>query len=170
MDVTQLDHLATLRAVVGYLGEREQHAWWQSSFFSPASQAFLAPVFGRTQILAQLNGVTRAAAIVHDERIGIGQVYHLFRLPEDVEQGIHRVLHSLELCEQIAALVSSKESAMAYLRQEAADSTAEESVGPIHIGDVHDLRAPSFWLNVIANYDHGFDHGTEVYPYFAERS
>jgi len=165
MDVTQLDHLAILRAVVGYLGEREQHAWWQSSFFSPASQAFLAPVFGRTQILAQLNGVTRAAAIVHDARIGIGQVYHLFRLPEDVEQGIHRVLHSPELYEQIAALVSDKESAMAYLRHEAG-SLAGEGAGPVHIGDTHDLRDAASWSVAVAHYIRAFENRLEIYPYF----
>src|SRR5215212_10212064 len=66
MNATQLEALTTLRTVVGYLGERDQFAWWQSSFFAPTSRAFLAPVFGRTQALAQYAGVSRAAALVHD--------------------------------------------------------------------------------------------------------
>ena len=167
MEATQLEHLAILRAVIGYLGEREQHAWWQSSFFSPASQAFLAPVFSRTQVLAQINGVTRAASIVHDERIGVGQVYHLFRLPEDVEQGIHRALHRTELCEQIGALVSDKESAMAYLRQEAG-SLAGEGTGPVHIGDIRDLRDAGSWSIAAAHYARAFDNRQETYPYFSD--
>ena len=53
----------TLRTVVGYLGEREQYAWWQSSFFGPGSKTFLAPVFGRTQVLAQCAGVTHGGGV-----------------------------------------------------------------------------------------------------------
>jgi len=169
MDVTQLDHLATLRAVVGYLGEQEQHAWWQSSFFAPGSQAFLAPLFGRTQVLAQINGVTCAASVIHDEHIGVGNVYHLFRLPENIEQGIHHALHNPKLCEQIATLVASKESAIEYLRQEAGSLTGK-GVGPIHIGDTHALRDPGHWSIAAAHYVHGFDHEVEIYPYFAEVS
>lgn len=73
METTQLQQLAILRTVVGYLGERDQSAWWQSSFFGPSSRAFLQPIFARTELLAQYNGVTRAAALVHDDRIGVGQ-------------------------------------------------------------------------------------------------
>jgi len=87
------EFLATLRATIGYLGEREQFAWWQSSFFDQGSSAFLTPVFARTHVLAQVAGVTRAAALVHDKWIGVGDAYHLFRMPEDVEQAIHRALH-----------------------------------------------------------------------------
>ena len=93
MDADHLVTLATLRILVGYLGEREQFGWWQSAFFAPGSQAFLAPLFARTQLLAQCNGVTRAACLIHDERIGVGHVYHLFRLPEDMEQGLHGILN-----------------------------------------------------------------------------
>ena len=167
MEVTQLERLAVLRAVVGYLGEQGQYAWWQSSFFSPASRAFLAPVFGRTQVLAQISGVTRAASIVHDERIGIGQVYHLFRLPEDIEQGIHRVLHSANLCEQVAALVSDKEAAMAYLRQEAG-TLAGGDVGPVHIGNTRGLRDASSWSVAAAHYVRAFEDHLETYPYFTD--
>lgn len=169
LNLPQFETLSKIRAVVGYLGEREQYAWWSSSFFSPSSQAFLSPVFSRTRLLTQVNGVTRAASIVHDERIGVGQVYHLFRLPEDIEQGIHHALYNTELGEQIITLVSGQESAMTYLRQAAADLTAEASVGPIYIGDIQNLRNALSWSNVIANYIYGFDHSVEVYPYFAER-
>ena len=104
MEVVESADLAKMRAVVGYLGERNQSGWWQSSFFAPGSQAFLAPVFGRTRLLAQCTGVAQAAAVVHDERIGVGDVYHLFRLPEDIEQALHRALHSHELSADIRAL------------------------------------------------------------------
>lgn len=163
------EQLAILRAVVGYLGERGQHAWWQSSFLAPTSPAFLAPVFGRTQVLAQVSGVTRAAAMVHDERIGVGQVYHLFRLPEDIEQGIHRILYNPELCQQIAAFASDEQSAMAYLNSKAV-LLEVEGAGPIHIGGIRRLRQADSWSVIAVHYARGFEQGKEVFPYFAERS
>jgi hypothetical protein len=105
MNVGPIESLAALRTLVGFLGEREQFAWWPSAFFAPGSQAFLLPLFARTRLLAQCNGVTQAAALVHDDRIGVGQVYHLFRLPEDMEQAIHRFLNDEAACGRLEAQV-----------------------------------------------------------------
>lgn len=167
MKTTQFETLAKLRAVIGYLGEREQYAWWQSAFFASGSKAFLAPVFVRTQFLAQFTGVTRAAALIHDERIGIGQVYHLFRLPEDVEQGIHRLLCELTMRDRISTLITGKDNALRFLREEA-ESNGRPSIGPTRIGAVKDLRRRRFWAMVAGCYLCGFDSDQEVYPYFAD--
>jgi hypothetical protein len=40
--------------------------------------------------------VKEAAARVHDEYIGVGKVYHLFRLPEHIEQALHSSLRDFE--------------------------------------------------------------------------
>ncbi len=169
MEATQIEQLATLRAVVGYLGERDHYAWWQSSFFAPGSRAFLQPIFGRTQLLAQCNGVTRAAAVVHDEHIGVGHVYHLFRLPEDVEQALHRALHDQELSQRISAVCASKDAALDYLLKEASapDSTG---IGPTRVGATSDLRHQEPWRIVAAHYLHSCGEGTEVYPYFVDKT
>jgi hypothetical protein len=169
MNVTSYETLACLRVVVGFLGEREQYAWWQSSFFSAQSRAFLAPVFGRTQLLAQTTGVTQAAALVHDERIGVGRVYHLFRLPEDIEQSIHRVLQDAEVGRRIGALVAHKDAALQYLRAEAR-SAAGGGVGPTRIGDDRHLRDQGHWCDIAAQYVAAFAAGAEVYPYFTDRT
>ena len=121
----------------------------------------------KTQVLAQVSGVTRAASLVHDERIGVGQVYHLFRLPEDLEQGVHQALYAAELCDQISTLISGRESAMAYLRQETA-SLAQKGVGPVHIGDAQKLRDSRSWSIAAALYAHGFENHSEIYPYFSD--
>ena len=39
MEVNQLENLATLRTVVGYLGEKDQYAWWQSFFRAQHEEA-----------------------------------------------------------------------------------------------------------------------------------
>ncbi len=169
MEAREIQIITTLRAVVGYLGERDQAGWWSSTFFAPGSNAFLAPVFARTQMLAQCTAVTRAAAVVHDERIGVGHVYHLFRLPEDVEQRIHAALHEQELTCAIGEAVSSRDSALGYLRGQAR-SSGSASVGPTRVGDLQDLRGTERWREVAAEYLRGVEAGVEVYPYFADRA
>jgi len=168
MQSAQLKYLAKLRVVVGYLGEREQFSWWQSSFFSAGSQAFLAPIFSRTQFLAQCSGVTRAAATLHDERIGTGHVYHLFRLPEDIEQDLHQLLHSPELNEELIRLTTDKVTALNFLDQETdrEDSTA---VGPALINSITALRELTPWHSVCGHYARGFEQGIEIFPYFADQ-
>jgi hypothetical protein len=167
MESAQLEYLAKLRIVVGYLGEHEQCSWWPSSFFASGSQAFLAPIFARTQFLAQCSGVTRAATHVHDERIGTGHVYHLFRLPEDLEQDIHQLLHSAELTQEIASLIADQETALNFLQQNS-DSIDSSAVGPILINRTEALRNTTQWRIACAHYFHGFKQGVEKFPYFAD--
>lgn len=167
MDVSHLESLATLRIIAGYLGEREQFAWWSSAFFAPGSTAFLAPLFARTQLLAQCNGVTQAAALVHDERIGVGQVYHLFRLPEDVEQGIHRLLNDDAECSRVETRLVDQSTALAALRG-MASRPAAEGIGPTRIGSIDDLRTEEAWPAAAAHYLHAFEHGEQVFPYFSQ--
>jgi hypothetical protein len=157
------------RMAIGYLGEKDQSGWWQSSFLTPGSKAFMAPVFGRTQVLAQCTGVTRAAAMVHDERIGVGNVYHLFRLPEDMEQAIHRALHDPDLCKKSMALLTSKDAATQYLSRQVALQLFS-GVGPTRVGDTNNLRSAEYWRTVAGYYLHGFEQGSEVYPYFSDKS
>jgi hypothetical protein len=167
MDNSELESLAIDRIVVGYLGERDQFAWWQSMFFSSSASAFLAPVFAKTQLLAQASGVTLAAAVKHDERIGVGHVYHLFRLPEDIEQGIHRVLQHAEMLRRVDAAKPSKTTALDYLRRQAG-STGSAGVGPLRVGSVAELYDLTHWRAALAAYANGFEQKAEIYPYFSD--
>lgn len=166
MQPIQIEALARLRTIVGYLGEREQYGWWPSAFFGTGSRAFLAPIFGKTQVLAQCNGVTRAAALVHDERIGVGNVYHLFRLPEDMEQSLHRALHETALTTQIGQIVTNKATALAEL-QAISKSTGVDSIGPTRMGDIQKLRDFDQWAVAAAHYRQAFERGHQIYPYFS---
>ncbi len=169
MNDSLLDVLATLRATVGYLGEREQFGWWQSSFFSSMSGTFLKPVFGKTALMAQCQGVTQAAARVHDVRIGVGDVYHLFRLPEDMEQRVARVLLDLRFQQRLLVNIASTDAALELIRA----TTAKEgstAVGPVYIGDSHMLRDESGWSAAAGHYVRAFEGKTEAYPYFADRT
>lgn len=167
MEADLIETLVKLRMVVGYLGEKEQYGWWGSSFFTQGSSAFLAPLFSRTQILAQCSGVTRAAALVHDERIGVGHVYHLFRLPEDLEQSLHQALHSPKLGTALQEMTARREVALEYLRQPGEDQ-AKTAIGPVRMGDIESLRSRETWRRVSAYYHQAFSHGEAVFPYFTD--
>lgn len=167
MDASHLSLLATLRIIVGYLGEREQFGWWPSAFFASGSDAFLTPLFAHTRLLAQCNGVTQAAALVHDERIGVGQVYHLFRLPEDIEQGMHHLLSDDVTRKRAESQLVDQSTALAMLRG-LASRPAAEGIGPTRIGSIDDLRTQEAWQAAAAHYLHAFEGGGQVFPYFTD--
>jgi hypothetical protein len=153
-----------LRTVIGYLGEKEQYNWWPSSFFSAPSSAFLAPVFNRTQSLARLSGVSRAASRVHDEYIGVGAVYHLFRLPERLEQRI--VSHMQREPDQID-MPAAREEALAWLH-DYTDEMPVATMGPVRVGDISALQEEASWQAVAALYLYAFEMGARIYPYFRD--
>jgi hypothetical protein len=165
MNTTEYEFLASLRLAVGLLGEEKEPKWWPSNFFGTGSTAFLAPMFSRTLLLSQYHGVLQAAARVHDEHIGVGRVYHLFRLPEDIEYGIHAVLQDGRPGSLPALL--DRDGALALLRQ-AAGTAGRLAEGPVRVGDAQSLRTPASWPQVAIYYALAFDRGVRVYPYFAE--
>ena len=104
-----------LRIAVGLLGEHEQSAWWPSSFLGRYAHAFLDPIFGSKTRMAQYHGVTEAACRVHDERIGVGRVFHRYRLPETIEQRISDAFREGSLPENVIRCFESTEAAESVL-------------------------------------------------------
>jgi hypothetical protein len=166
MTTEVVESVATLRLMVGFLGEQQQAGWWSSAFLGASSKPFLSPVFPKTTVLAQCRGVTHAAARVHDERIGVGSVFHLFRLPEDIEQAVHRLLEQQEPAQRLSTAVKDKESALASLTALAASKHPPGS-GPIRVGRAADLNKHDSWRVVAAHYAAGFQTSSEVFPFFS---
>jgi hypothetical protein len=157
--------VVSLRLSVGYLGERDAAGWWRSGFMSPTALAFLAPVFGAKVVHAQYRGLIESAMRVHDERIGVGRVFHPFRLPEAQEQ---RVLHALRLGdEQSISAISSRHAAMHRL-QALVVRTVDVKPGPTLIGPLEMLEDPSWVAYVAAIYLAAFDSNIQCFPYFSD--
>jgi hypothetical protein len=79
--------------------------------------------------LAQYHGVLEAAARrLHDEHLSVGS-YHLFRLPEEVEQDLHAMVQSRVGDELASKTPQSKEAAMDALKRLAADGQHVQRVG-----------------------------------------
>jgi len=164
----KIKRIALLRVAVGLLGERANPRWWKSSFCSDNGKAFLSPILPRTYLYAQYQGVVSAAALVHDDRIGIGKVFHLFRLPEDMEQGLQANFKDGSN-EALAGVMKDMDSATEFLRVYA-DGVQKISQGPVRVGQLSALRNPSAWKDVAAFYLSGFESQRETFPFFSDRT
>lgn len=163
MKESYLSKLLQLRLLVGFLGERAQFAWWPTAFYEAASRLFLEPVFSKTSRLAQYHGVLEAARRLHDEHLSVGS-YHLFRLPEEVEQDLHAIVQSSVGEELASQAPQNKEAALDMLKRLAAMG-ATSSVGPTAVGSIKDLDS-SDALKVIAGaYLSAFSQNAKTYPY-----
>lgn len=163
MTATNLPAILKTRLLVGYLGERAQHAWWPTAFYEASGRLFLEPVFARTFRLAQYHGVLEAARRLHDEHLSVGS-YHLFRLPEEVEQDLHNLVQRPEADEFALQEMRSKDAALSSLKNLAGGNSVT-SVGPTAIGNVGDLDSPNTTKSIAAAYLTAFSKDAKAYPY-----
>lgn len=156
---------AETRVLVGYLAE--QHAaWFTSQFFGPRASAFLTPVFARTAFQAQCNGVTAAAACVHEDAIGTGRTHHLFRLPEVLEQGVATALFDTSFVEQVRTQLTSPEVALGRLEVLATPGIAREGA-QVLAGDFVD-GAEALLQALAGVYLDAFRKGIKTFPFVRE--
>ncbi len=158
-------HLAQLRLLVGYLGEKDQSAWWDCRFLCTNGLRFLEINFPRTVLAAAITSVTAAARRLHDERIGKANVYHLFRLPAALEEGVHKSLPA-GAPDDWVAVVADKDIAMQRLA-EMAGETVDAPVGPVQVGTTKTLTTKSAVGELARHYLDAFTHDKVVLPYFS---
>lgn len=158
--------IAELRVLVGYLGEKGQANWWGSEFFSPTAAAFLSPIFNRSLTLAQYQGVTAAATKVHDEAIGVGRIYHLFRLPIGLEQAAAEIFSDESFVDSLKPSLANREAAMERLN-EIGSKGQTATPGPISLGLMDDdlvgglQRAAGIYHSALVG-------GLQSFPYLRE--
>lgn len=156
--------IASLRLAVGFLGEREQNGWWASAFLSATSVAFLSPVFGSGPLQARYQGVLEAARRAHDDRIGVGRVFHPFRLPEIMEQ---RVFDTVQTAPAgLHDVFTSTDAAIAALKS-LGSTTRDLKAGPALVGQVDSLEGSSWIAETASLYSAAFTAGAQCFPYFA---
>lgn len=165
MKASDLITISKMRVAVSYLGEKDQQGWWQSSFFSRGSSAFLSPLFPRSELLAQCRGASSAALRVHDERIGVGKVFHLFRLPEEMERGIYENLIQASLVAEARLLINDADKAFAFLSSFGVTSTKP---GPIREGTLAELGKQSLWSSMASHYAFAIQNQIQVFPYIVD--
>ena len=164
MKDSHLPTLLQMRLLVGFLGERAQFAWWTTSFFGDYSLRSLEFVTPKTSLLAQYHGVLEAARRVHDEHLNVGG-YHLFRLPEEVEQDLHAMMQSRVGNELTKQIPRDKDAAMAALKALAEGSSSPTGVGPIAVGKLEQLGAADTLAEIAGGYFFAFLQRSRIYPY-----
>ena len=161
-----LDQIIHLRLLVAFLGEKKQHAWWDTSFLDATGRSFLGRPFPRTGMQAALRSATVAAVLVHDQAIGRIGAFHLFRLPVEREESVDIKISPWDggaLLPQIA----SRATAMAALA-EISSGSVPASTGPVQVGLGRQLGNAAVIGTLAAHYHAAFAAGTKAYPYFAK--
>ncbi len=160
MDAATVKSIAQLRICVAYLGEKDQKNWWPSAFLSKSGEAFLNPVFPKTSLLARVSGASAAAQVTHDEHIGIGDVYHLFRLPENIEHDIGQLLTSNA---SLNECFSSENAAIEKL-QALAEGSTFQGEGPLLL-EQNEINLDAIKA-IAAAFLASFSSEQSVYPYY----
>ncbi len=163
MKDSYLSIVLQMRSLVGFLGERPQFAWWATSFFGDYSLRSLEFVTPKTALLAQYHGVVEAARKLHDEHLNVGS-YHLFRLPEEVEQDLHAMMQSSVGTELAKQLPQDKDAALAALTT-LAGAIPSAAVGPIAVGNIDQLSAVDTLKSIAGAYASAFSLHAKTYPY-----
>lgn len=155
----------TLRVIVGYLGEKSQFNWWDTNFLSTIGLEYLAINFPRSAFVAGVTSVSEAARRFHDNRIGKGGVYHLFRLPLSIEETLHSHLMVLEKSELTSYL---KDSSTSLSKLESlVDSTVDSSEGPVQIGTEKQIQDEFAIFELAKHYLDAFYNKKQALPYFS---
>lgn len=155
--------IADLKLLIGFLGEKTQHNWWGSNFLGKASGSFLSHPFPRTTLLSQYYGASEAALLIHDERIGLGQNYHLFRLPDSLERKIAHTIQDPNYEIAFMKMLESKDHAEAYLSDMVPNIDAKD--GPMDIGLFSDNDLKTLILNAGGCYLTAFRQGKQSFPF-----
>ena len=159
--------IVELRLLVGFLGEKSQHNWWGSNFIGATSEAFLAPVFSRTTMLARYHGVCEAAMLVHDEHIGVGANFHLYRLPDSVERAAAKEVANSDRKELMNSVLGSSEAALTRL-SELSLTEVEKAEGPVVVGTYSDPGLKDILHQSAGHYLRAFNQGYNCFPYMRE--
>ena len=165
MKETIIQKYLHLRLLIGYLGEAPHFGWWQTTLLQSTSRPFLDPVFARTSKLAQYHGVREAARRLHDEHVGLGRVFHLFRLPEEVERDLHKRIEEQVGVKSLFDSLATKETALSALAALAEGDREEAAEGPISVGKAKELLTNKAIKEIARCYRAAFERGLRSYPY-----
>jgi len=169
----QAESLARLRVLVSVLGEAAHAKWWRTEFLTAAGLRFLDRLYPRTSCAAAVRAASAAARDLHDSSIGRGEVYHLFRLPGQLETQIHLLATGGffdQVLEDLRPSLDASDSLVAEM-EGLANELPETEPGPQRIGSVRDLHGGALVGAWTGAYLHAFRKDYRVFPYVeAERT
>lgn len=153
-----------LRVVVGFLGSKQIDGWWDIDLLSKNGCDFLAHIFPRSNINGAITATVSAAQIVHDQKIGVGNAFHLFRLPALIESELFSAMKDNRLDFQ---LPESRENGLSRL-EAMKDEISDFSQGAKMIGQAHLLGRRPVTRTMASYYHAAFSDGFQTFPYLTE--
>jgi hypothetical protein len=156
---SNIARLHRLRWLVGLLGSKKHHGWWDCAFLDETGIRFLSTTFPRSARAAAFNATIEAAQRVHDDAVGKGSSYNLFRLPLAIED--HLQEFTVDDTYPLAA-----DAARAELRA-LADASIKAPEGPVQVGIASRILADVSLQELAAHYTSAFAQGLRCFPYFS---
>jgi len=154
-----LSQFSQLRQLVAFLGSKKLQGWWDCSFMDEIGLRYMATTFPRSAAAAALNATIEAAQRTHDEALGRVGCFHLFRLPNSIEERL--VLDDSEQVNDWNA--ESAISALALI----ADASIKAPEGPVQIGQQKRILSVVSVQEIAAHYLSAFQQEIKCYPYFS---
>lgn len=161
-----------LRAVVLALGESVSPAWWKTEFMNETGLRFLERLYPRTTFSAAVHAAGKAAGETHDRAVGRVGVYHLFRLPESLENELHRMPPDPadDFFPIIRKALGRPEELMKFLASLCGDERADAAPGAKMIGTDRDLMTAAGLRKAAVVYHAAFTRNKPGFPYFTAES
>lgn len=105
--------------------------------------------------------------LVHDEHIGVGANFHLYRLPDSVEQATANEMVSSDSNALMNSVLASSEAALTRL-SELCLAASEKVEGPVVVGAYSDAELNDILQLSASHYLRAFTKGYKCFPYMRE--
>lgn len=115
-------------------------------------------------MVSQYTGVCEAASLIHDDGIGIGRHYHLYRLPDSYERLLLQCIRNEEFANQLLSHTANKEKALLRLKELGSDSH-KKAEGPVVVGDFSDSNFEDLLKKIRGIYIQAFENEIRAYPF-----
>jgi hypothetical protein len=148
-----------LRLQVAYAGEVNQPAWWPTNCLTSDAGLDFKHLFADAAPAVAWQLSSHAACQAHDKWLS-GMDYHLFRLPEGLEEAIYYTGLQLPVV-QAQEWLSEKEGLVTADVSEKVPTT-----GPQRLGSSADLLSGIALPALRACYGAALQSGVQVFPYF----
>lgn len=156
-----VEEFLLLRLQVAYQGEQAPSPWWSTSCLSDDAELDFRALFGDAAPMVAWQISMQSACDEHDKRIS-GMDYHLFRLPEGLEEAIYHL--GLRLPVNIAQAWLDRKSELASF----GGSSPLSVNGPQQVGDSTSLLDGTALTTLRNIYAQAFETNTQAYPYFVD--
>ncbi|MFD3000436.1 BrxE family protein [Pontibacter toksunensis] len=147
-----------LRQLVILSGEYSN--WWPTNILSANGEEFLGYALPKTKKSATLHLASQICQVNHDKHIGPGK-YHLFRLPQKMEENIFTELRSFISNDGTL----TQEEVLSELRRLTGDISTETIKGPVLVGHNTELGDDSILKTFARHYYEAFKNNYSTFPY-----